>query len=158
MALKYYDCVAHPSWFVKKEVYDINNGYIDICRCEDYDFIVRAVLNGFKLGNIPEVLLKYRLSPNGISRQNALKQEVVAEFIRKYYKKDKLVPLEAFNKYYESDLFNKKLNKYIKFSEKNKIRKNSNILKKMLYSILMIFRITVWPKRVIKKIYEKKIR
>ena len=67
-ALKYNNCVPHPSWFGRREVFD--GGYRLMPLCEDYDFLVRAALNGFKLGNCPECLVNYRMSANSLSRSN----------------------------------------------------------------------------------------
>ena len=67
-ALKYNNCVPHPSWFGRREVFE--DGYRPIPLCEEYDFLVRAALNGFKRGNCPECLVNYRMSANSLSRSN----------------------------------------------------------------------------------------
>ena len=85
--LKCYDCIPHPTWLVKKEVYESNNNYRDISACEDYDFLIRAALKNYKMANYPEVLLRYRMTPEGISRSNACKQEILSGLLKKYYKK-----------------------------------------------------------------------
>lgn len=83
--LRYVDCVPHPLWFVKKYVYDELNGYRDIYACEDYDFLVRALKHGFKIGLCNDVLLDYRIRENSISNKNKLLQFLTSEFIRKYW-------------------------------------------------------------------------
>ena len=44
--------ISHPTWFGKKEVFEKLNGYRNMPLCEDYDFTLRAVLNGYKISNI----------------------------------------------------------------------------------------------------------
>ena len=57
-ALRYNQIISHPTWFGKKEVFDKLNGYRNMPLCEDYDFTLRAVLKGFKISNINELVLK----------------------------------------------------------------------------------------------------
>ena len=112
--LKNHNCIAHPTWLAKREVYEKNNGYRDVFACEDYDFLIRACQNGFKLANVPMVLLKYRLSENSISRKNQGKQELIAEYIGQRYKNNEETKLEDIQKFILSSNFEKKLNRYNK--------------------------------------------
>lgn len=156
--MRYYNCVFHPTWLAKKIVFEKNGGYVDISTCEDYDFLVRAVLNGFKIGNVPEFLFKYRLSLEGISRKNALKQKVISEFIQKKYRSGMSVSLVEFQKYYESKKYKKKLSCYSKFHMYNVRRTESKtLLGKIYYSFLMFLRFDVWPARIIEKLYRKRV-
>ena len=61
--LPYAGLIAHPTWLGRKEVFQVLGGYRQISWCEDYDFIVRAKIYGFKFGNIQEVLLKQLIFP-----------------------------------------------------------------------------------------------
>ena len=154
--LKYYNCVAHPSWMVKRKVYNKNGGYRNIFTCEDYDFVIRAVLNGFKVANCNKVLLKYRLSADGISRKHICEQEIISKLIRDYYKKGKIIPSDYYEKYHNSKSFKNKLYKYNKFFEYNTKRKKSHrLLIRLKYFIIMGIYISVWPSRIKKKIERK---
>ena len=73
-ALRYGQCIAHPTWLGRKEVFDYLNGYRNIPFCEDFDFTLRVVLNGFKISNLNETVLKYRMTKNSISRNNLYDQ------------------------------------------------------------------------------------
>lgn len=66
---KYACPVLHPTYCVRKEVYEQLNGYRSV-PCEDYDFILRGVEAGIQLQNLPEQLLEYRISKRGITRSN----------------------------------------------------------------------------------------
>ncbi len=79
--LRYKSCLMHPTWLGKKEIFETMSGYREINYCEDYDFLLRAVLSGARLGNIPEPLLKYRYNFLGISRQNKAEQRCITYFL-----------------------------------------------------------------------------
>lgn len=59
---------THPTWFVKKEVYKKLSGYRDVPYCEDYDFILRCLFFGFRIGMINQNLLMYRVRSNSITK------------------------------------------------------------------------------------------
>ncbi len=66
--LPYYNPVIHPSWMVKKEVYEKLHGYKNGYNgAEDYEFLLRAK-NQFRIANVPKILLKYRTSSQSQSR------------------------------------------------------------------------------------------
>ncbi len=84
--LYYRDCIPHPTWFVKKELYDKLQGYRDIPFSEDYDFLVRAALSGARFGVLPQVCLKYRISSNGITQKNLALQKLLSRYIQQQYR------------------------------------------------------------------------
>ena len=84
-ALRIAPCVAHPTWFARREVFTALNGYRSIPRCEDYDFLLRALHRGFRIGNCPRPLLYYRIVQNGISRSALLKQHVASRYLASQY-------------------------------------------------------------------------
>ena len=87
--LKYKDCLAHPSWMFKKEIlekFEIKE-YRNISYCEDYDFLIRLVINGGNLDNMSEKLVKYRIRNNGICKSNVYKQIAMVNAIKQNYKK-----------------------------------------------------------------------
>ena len=109
-ALKWNNCLAHPTWFGRKEVFA--QGYREIPLCEDYDFQIRAVLKGFKLGNCEEVALNYRLSDEGLSRSSLYKQYLYQRCLTKAYKQDKAVDVDRAKEYVERAYTEKKARKY----------------------------------------------
>lgn len=84
----YNNCMPHPTWFGKAEVFKDNRGYRDVSYAEDYDFLLRALEKGFKLGNIREVLLKYRMRSTSISNKNGLKQFLISQKLVERYKSE----------------------------------------------------------------------
>lgn len=107
----------HPTWFCKKEVYDELNGYRNIPYCEDYDFSLRALEQGFKIGKVNKELLKYRVRKSGISKSNILEQFLNTQAVLYLYKEGLLYQenrIELFlseNQKKSTEIETKKFNK-----------------------------------------------
>ncbi|MBX4258634.1 glycosyltransferase [Clostridium estertheticum] len=80
------DFINHPTWFFRKECIDKNEGYREITCAEDYDFLLRLITNGFKIGNTNEFLVRYRIRRSGISKSNSLQQLLYSKHVVKMYK------------------------------------------------------------------------
>lgn len=93
------DCIAHPSWFVKKELYYSLNGYRPMFACEDYDFLLRAREAGAVLGICDTVLLSYRINQNSISNSSLYKQYLASSYLRKKYKRINNISVEEVDSY-----------------------------------------------------------
>lgn len=131
--LRYKNCIVHPSWLIKTEVYDDLDGYRQIDACEDYDFLVRAVLKGYKIGNINEVLFQYRNNENSISHIKYTKQVLTMQYISNAYRCKNIIDLGTYNTYIggsEYDIDARRLQQRYKFE--NKIDKEKNIIRKIL--------------------------
>ena len=111
-ALKWNNCVFHPTWFGKREVF--LSFYRNVPLCEDYDFLLRASLNGYLIGNVPEVVLKYRMSPESISRSNLYKQYLAQCYLTKEFSAKKTADLVKLNNYIEHKHTKKRAAKYTK--------------------------------------------
>lgn len=84
---KYGNVSTHPTWLLKKKVYDKLKGYRDVKYCEDFDFIIRAIQNGVCCMRTKDVLLDYRVRNVGISKLNVMEQAEKAFFLRKEYRR-----------------------------------------------------------------------
>lgn len=62
--LKFRSPFSHPTILFKKKVFDTLEGYDSSIFPEDYDFFVRAYLEQFKFGNVPDEVLWFRLGEN----------------------------------------------------------------------------------------------
>lgn len=82
---RYCNVSTHPTWFMKRKVYDELKGYRNISRCEDYDFILRAFQRGFSISKMKESLLFYRVRKNSITQENVLEQYYNSKVIRNFY-------------------------------------------------------------------------
>lgn len=112
--LRYGQCIAHPTWFGKKEVFEKLNGYRYIPLCEDYDFTLRAVLNGYKISNMNEILIKYRMTKDSVSRSNLYKQYLYMKYITNQYKKDSIANINEANLYVDGNFNDNKARNYLK--------------------------------------------
>ncbi len=72
--------LAHPAFFLRSEWVERVGGYIDRGWPEDYDLVLRMWSEGALLGNVPEVLLRWREGPQRLSRTA---QEYSAEAFRR---------------------------------------------------------------------------
>lgn len=113
-ALRYSQCIAHPTWLGKKEVFEKNAGYRHMPLCEDYDFTLRAVLNGFVISNLNEAVLKYRMTSNSISRSNLFEQYLYMSYITNEYKNKCIASVDKAYAYVQKHLNDKDSNKYLK--------------------------------------------
>jgi glycosyltransferase involved in cell wall biosynthesis len=82
--IKYACPVMHPTYFVRKSVYDLTGGYRTL-PIEDYDFLFRAFESGVIIDNLPEFLIKYRLIAEGLTLTNPQKTVVLTRVIQKMH-------------------------------------------------------------------------
>lgn len=98
--MKYGNIAHHPTWLMKKEVYDTLKGYRNIAYCEDMEFVLRALQEGFRIVKSPDHAVQYRLRESGISKSFTMEQAMKARYIRdKYAKGEKIsqIPEEQLN-------------------------------------------------------------
>jgi len=106
------DCVPHPSWLLEKAIYDQMGGYRKINLCEDYDFLLRAVACGIKVGVCDRALMNYRINSDGISQQNALRQQLTAMYLRKNFRRIDEVDQLEIDDYLRAKITDKDSKKY----------------------------------------------
>ena len=116
--IKYNQVISHPTWFGKKEVFDKLNGYRNMPLCEDYDFTLRAILQGIKISNVNECVLKYRMTKDSISRSNLFEQYLFARYITKQYSEGKVSEVEEAKAYVKKNLSDKNAKRYLKGNER----------------------------------------
>lgn len=109
------NCMPHPTWVLRKDAYLELGGYSDIQGCEDYEFLLRAIESGYKLGMIDEIVLDYRLSTQSISRNNLYKQYLMMKYLQDEYFIHKL-KYSCYEEYEEAKFTEKRAEKYAKAS------------------------------------------
>lgn len=150
--LKRKNCLPHPAWLVKKEVFFNLNGYRDIDFCEDYDFLIRAAVEGYKLGNVQSTLLNYRLSEDGISRKHVVEQNVIFKYLALAYRKKIIPSMDEYHEFVKSDKFNKWFeSEYALEKKKENIKKSTSVVA----TICNIFIYICSPAYLAKKVYYK---
>jgi glycosyltransferase involved in cell wall biosynthesis len=67
-------CVSHPTWMVRTDAFAQLGLYSEsFPAAEDYEFIRRAA-RAYDVANLPEYLVEYRISPNGMSARRRTRQ------------------------------------------------------------------------------------
>ena len=102
--------MAHPTWFLKKEVFDRVGLYRKHAYTEDFDFLLREKKNGVRFGNVPEFLLNYTIRKNSISRENTNQQFRNLTFLLDHYNDIERFDEQGLADYIES----KEYQQYIK--------------------------------------------
>ena len=154
--IKYGGCLAHPTWMGKKEVFNKLNGYRFIPCCEDYDFLLRAIRCGYKLGNVPIYGLNYRIRENGISLSNQNKQLVIRRFLSKRRKNIDLINIDCIDKFIKSEKFVKEvhhLDYYEKIKNEFKNHKFVAIIQLICNKNLYIYLYEKYASIIYRKIY-----
>ena len=132
------DCMYHTTWLGKKSLFKDLGGYREIGPFEDYDFLLRAMLQGKKLYNCKEELNLYRVNHNGISYQHKLLQHLGSEYIRENYRNINQIEKSDIDTYISSFIGIKHAEQYKKFCRfTSKFYSSSNILQ--YYAQLLIY-------------------
>ncbi|MBQ9377900.1 MAG: glycosyltransferase [Schwartzia sp.] len=96
------DCMWHPTWLLCKTVWERVGGYADFKGCEDYHFLLKARKCGIRLGNLPEVCLKYRESQGSLWRSHSARTELTIEYFKMHCENIFNVTPDSMREYFES--------------------------------------------------------
>lgn len=115
-ALRWNNVVPHPTWFGTKDIF--SQFYRELSLCEDYDFLLRAISNKFSIGNLPKVVLKYRMSDGSISRSNLYLQYLSQCILTKKFRKGLYADISEIEQYKKLH-FNKR--KAVRYEKANQL-------------------------------------
>lgn len=107
--------IVHPTFFVKKEVYDKLNGYNLAHHAEDQEFLARVIFYGYQVGNMPDILLDCRYNDKSITKSHAIYVYKMAAYVVKVFN----AALKSGEYNFDNEYYNK-----ILISEKEKINYN----------------------------------
>lgn len=88
-ALRWNNCVPHPSWLGRRWVFE--QGYRQIPLCEDYDLLIRTALAGGRMANVPGAVLRYRMGEESISRSSLYEQYLYMRYLTRQYARGRAV-------------------------------------------------------------------
>ncbi len=133
------DLFLHPTFFLKRELYESLNYYTNMPYVEDYDFLLKVVNQGYSIGNIKEPLLECYLNENGLTKKNQAPQWVISEKLKKHYKKsnDQLTK-EAIEEYMHSNNYRKDVEKMNAYLRRKELFFKEKGIKKIYYLVSMI--------------------
>ena len=85
--------LAHPTIMMRREVVDKGYRYDDTLRMsEDLDLWLRLMNDGYKLANVPDTVLDYRVMGNFLEKRSSdVQREVMAEVRHKNFDKRHIV-------------------------------------------------------------------
>ncbi len=147
-AMKIRNIFAHPTWFAKKDIFIKNNGYRELEACEDYDFLLRTLEKDYKIGILPEYILKYRVRRNSICNTKEYIQYRNTQIIRKFYKKGMIEQSEAITNEINKDIDKNK--------EENHLKINNYI--KEFYKMSTLNKLIQIPIIIVKLIFNSQFR
>lgn len=100
----------HSSWLVKRSVYGKLKGYRCVDCCEDYDFLLRSLQAGIKVGRIADPLVCYRFHEGSISADGYRIQRNIARILNDSFKRGieiaSISPEDMNRRGRETDSFN----------------------------------------------------
>ncbi|HGD2776824.1 TPA: glycosyltransferase [Streptococcus agalactiae] len=130
--------LAHPTWCVKKKVFDKLMGYRDLVPVEDYDFAIRGALADFKIGLLNKVLLQYRLNENGISQTNKFKQYIYSAILQDFYKEKSYIDITKITNYFQEYVIKKRYTQQ-ELSKYFELKSTPSITIRKLYICLYLY-------------------
>ncbi len=77
--------VAHPAFFMSRSALEHVGGYLDRGWPEDYDLVMRLWLAGYRISNVPRVLLHWRDEADRLSRTNPYYSEAAFRQVKLHY-------------------------------------------------------------------------
>jgi len=135
--IPYSSVTCHPTWMLKRELYNEVGGYRDLSTAQDYDFLYRVLDLNKQISNIEKPLLNYRVHQQSITGGLSLNRYKIRRYIHKMHKDRLQLGHDSFNK--------KTLNDYLSDAEENskvinllsqlRQTKKSNVVKKLYYLV-----------------------
>lgn len=89
--LTFLDVLVHPGFFAKTSVLK-RMKYRNLKYAQDYDLVCRMAESGYRLANINQYLLYYRIGGN--TERKIMEQQEIAKIVRTYYRKKNLCSLD----------------------------------------------------------------
>lgn len=74
---------VNPTFVFRREVLDDLEGYREFSPASDYDLVLRALERGVRIGNLPGVVLKYRVLSDSVSHRSRHRTLTFARAVRK---------------------------------------------------------------------------
>ncbi|MGX7150927.1 glycosyltransferase [Enterococcus ureasiticus] len=127
--------LVHPTWMVRRDVYEKLHGYRTFPAAEDYDFALRAIDSNVMIYHMKEKLGQYRIRNTSMGYDTALVSQIISKYIVELHKKRKAEGMD----YYDIEHLNKILQipegekiKYSKYIVELKIKNRGNFMKMLM--------------------------
>jgi len=97
------NCIYHPTIMFRNEDYLYREKFI---YSQDYDFYLRLIFEKKKLTNIPNLLIKYRISSKAVSFSQTAKQKLFAEKAKEFYHQRLKYGKDEYDKFDPNEILN----------------------------------------------------
>lgn len=144
------NCFIHPSLMFRTKILEKVRGYRNFPCAQDYDFILRIEENNFKICNLEENLIKYKVRENSITKEKRLYQLLLAQYIRELREERIKKNKDTFNIDKIKEIEKIYLKDKEEFNKLNRIVQNNK--EKKLFLIIMIPYIYIKSKHYRKEI------
>jgi len=84
--------VAHPALMVRSSALKSVGGYRDMGWPEDYDLVLRIHAAGMRIGNVPETLLRWRVTPGRLSLRSSVYSPSAFRLCKVHFLRENLLP------------------------------------------------------------------
>lgn len=88
LLLKYKNVSIHPTWMFRRKILIKLKGYNEIAYVEDYEFLCRAILEGYNIESIPLKLIDYRIRSTSVCNSNRIQQQINFQNVNIMYKEN----------------------------------------------------------------------
>lgn len=136
--MRWGSCICHPTWLLKREVCLELHGYRKTSHCEDYDFILRAIAHGYKVGNIPKVELSYRIRQSGVSKSHETEQFLLRDYLAQNMKQIDLLTEDTITKFLNSEKFRWQLEQLSHYKSEKQMIKNGSSIEKIKSTVQIL--------------------
>lgn len=134
--IRYASPCLHPTWFGKIEIFR-EIGYEEVSPGQDYIFLSEVFQAGYKLGNMKDKILYYRVSANSLSKSRPEDTLYISSLVRHAIRDKSKVNIKAFKKFQGRS--NAALRYLVRIRESLIYRnKNKNVLRKCFSYILVL--------------------
>ena len=93
---RYMTAIAHI-WMARRKVYNELHGYRDIPYAEDFDFLLRGKIKGFRYANVDKYLYSVRHRNGNTVSSNGLVQRKTVAYVKKIHRLERLDKQNHFN-------------------------------------------------------------
>jgi cellulose synthase/poly-beta-1,6-N-acetylglucosamine synthase-like glycosyltransferase len=93
-----FDYAFHTSWFLKRDVFESIGKYRNLEVSQDYDFLLRVLFRGYRLGFIRQPLVKIRVRQGSITNKKSYRQFLVSKSLLRLYRNNRLFDNDEIDK------------------------------------------------------------
>ena len=97
------NCIAHPTYLFKKDIWYRVRGYTELSSCEDYHFLLKAISKKVRIGVVPKLCLKYRLRSNSITNLNQVTGTLNGLYLAKNLKRVERITQKELDEFAASE-------------------------------------------------------